>query len=245
MSSLAERLAAARASRPRAVARRRRLPAPKGPDGPEPSADPAAARAQRAARTPAAVSARLPSRRAATPSPTTRVTNRRGNAEYERLEELKHDVHTELLKQLGPQLYDANLDQADLDQRVRAVLAQLMSSQERPISNADRNRLTQEISDDILGYGPIEPFLRDVDVSEVMVNGPDSIWLERDGRLVKANAHLQRRGPHPPHDRQDRLPHRPPRRRVEPDGGRPPPRRQPCQRGHPAAGDRRLHADHP
>ncbi len=63
-----------------------------------------------------------------------------------------------------------------------------MSSQERPISNADRNRLTQEISDDILGYGPIEPFLRDDDVSEVMVNGPDSIWLEKDGKLMKANA---------------------------------------------------------
>jgi pilus assembly protein CpaF len=120
---------------------------------------------------------------------TTRV-NRRGNAEFERLEELKHDVHTELLKQLGPQLYDANLDQAELDHRVRAVLAQLMSSQERPISNADRNRLTQEISDDILGYGPIEPFLRDIDVSEVMVNGPDSVYLERDGKLVKANAHF-------------------------------------------------------
>jgi pilus assembly protein CpaF len=109
------------------------------------------------------------------PISTSRVGARRGNAEHDRLEELKQDVHTELLKQLGPQLYDANLDQADLDQRVRAVLSQLMSSQDRPISNADRNRLTQEISDDILGYGPIEPFLRDDDVSEVMVNGPDSI----------------------------------------------------------------------
>jgi pilus assembly protein CpaF len=113
---------------------------------------------------------------------------RRGSAEHDRLEELKQDVHTELLKQLGPQLYDANLDQAELDQRVRAVLGQLMSSQDRPISNADRNRLTQEISDDILGYGPIEPFLRDTDVSEVMVNAHDSIWLEKGGKLVKANA---------------------------------------------------------
>jgi pilus assembly protein CpaF len=126
--------------------------------------------------------------RSATPVSTSRVGTRRGNAEHERLEELKQDVHTELLKQLGPQLYDANLDQAELDQRVRAVLSTLMSSQDRPISNADRNRLTQEISDDILGYGPIEPFLRDDDVSEVMVNGPDSIWLEKDGKLLKANA---------------------------------------------------------
>jgi pilus assembly protein CpaF len=122
------------------------------------------------------------------PVTTGRISSRRGSAEHDRLEELKSGVHTELLKQLGPQLYDANLEQAELDQRVRAVLSQLMSSQERPISNADRNRLTQEISDDILGYGPIEPFLRDDDVSEVMVNGPDSIWLEKDGKLLKANA---------------------------------------------------------
>jgi pilus assembly protein CpaF len=122
------------------------------------------------------------------PAAPSRVGTRRDNAEHERLEELKQDVHAELLKQLGPQLYDANLDQAELDQRVRAVLSQLMSSQDRPISNADRNRLTQEISDDILGYGPIEPFLRDVDVSEVMVNGADSVWLEKGGKLVKANA---------------------------------------------------------
>jgi pilus assembly protein CpaF len=128
--------------------------------------------------------------RNAPPTTSSRVGGRRGNAENERLEELKHGVHSELLKELGPQLYDANMDQAELDKRVRGVLGTLMSSQERPISNADRNRLTQEISDDILGYGPIEPFLRDVDVSEVMVNGPDSIYLERDGKLVKANAHF-------------------------------------------------------
>ena len=36
----------------------------------------------------------------------------------------------------------------------------------------DRTRITQEIADDILGYGPIEPFLRDPDLTEVMVNGP-------------------------------------------------------------------------
>ena len=78
------------------------------------------------------------------------------------------------------------------------MLADILSRQERPISNADRARVTQEISDDILGYGPIEPFLRDADVSEVMVNGSDQIYLEKDGRLqpVKAQftdeAHLRR-----------------------------------------------------
>jgi pilus assembly protein CpaF len=127
------------------------------------------------------------------------TSRRRGaNAENERLEDLKGHVHTELVKQLGPHLYAADVDQADLESRVRQVLSDVLSKQERPISNADRTRITQEISDDILGYGPIEPFLRDSDVTEVMVNGFDSIYLEKDGRLtpVKAQfadeAHLRR-----------------------------------------------------
>jgi pilus assembly protein CpaF len=183
VSSLAERLAAAR-KQSEAGAAPPPPPPPRGPEDGDQKTD-AAAPPSRSGGTGGDESG-LRTRTA--PITTSRVAARRGSTEHERLEELKQDVHTELLKQLGPQLYDANLDQADLDQRVRAVLTQLMSSQERPISNADRNRLTQEISDDILGYGPIEPFLRDDDVSEVMVNGPDSIWLEKDGKLLKANA---------------------------------------------------------
>ena len=127
------------------------------------------------------------------------VSRRRaGSTETERIEEIKSSVHTELVKQLGPHLYAADVDQADLESRVRSVLGDVLSRQDRPISNADRNRITQEISDDILGYGPIEPFLRDPDVTEVMVNGYDSIFLEKSGRLthVKAQfadeAHLRR-----------------------------------------------------
>jgi pilus assembly protein CpaF len=106
----------------------------------------------------------------------------------ERLEELKASVHTTLLKELGPQLYDADMDHDELDRKVRAVLADVLGSQDRPISNSDRLRVTQEISDDILGYGPIEPFLRDPDVSEVMVNGHDNVWLEKSGRLIPTGA---------------------------------------------------------
>ena len=106
----------------------------------------------------------------------------------DRLNEIKSSVNVELLRQLGPQLYEADMDQAELDQRVRGVLADVLSSQDRPLSTSDRARITQEISDDILGYGPIEPYLRDPDVSEVMVNGHASVWLERKGRLVPADA---------------------------------------------------------
>ena len=116
----------------------------------------------------------------------------------DRFDDLKQSVHTELLQQLGPQLYDANLEPAELESKVRAVLTDVLAGTNRPLTRVDRERITQDISDDILGYGPIEPYLRDEDVAEVMVNGPFSIWLERKGKLTKVDgtfkdeAHLRR-----------------------------------------------------
>jgi len=138
-----------------------------------------------------------PAPRAAAP-PKVEIRRTLASGQVDRLDDLKSSVHVELLKQLGPHLYDSNIDQNELDQRVRGVLADVLGSQDRPLSGSDRARVTQEISDDILGYGPIEPYLRDPDVSEVMVNGPDRIYLEKSGRLVQAEtsftdeAHLRR-----------------------------------------------------
>jgi len=125
-------------------------------------------------------------------------TSSRADAAKDRFEDLKESVHTELLQQLGPQLYDANLEAAELESKVRAVLAEVLAASNRPLTRGDRERITQEISDDILGYGPLEPYLRDVDVAEVMVNGPFDIYLELKGKLVKVDgkfkdeAHLRR-----------------------------------------------------
>src|SRR5690242_7313934 len=115
-----------------------------------------------------------------------------------RFDDLKESVHEELLVQLGPKLYDANLSPAELEAMVRQALADVIASTDRPLTSNDRQRITQEIADDILGYGPLEPYLRDDSVAEVMVNGPFDIWLERKGRLVRVDgsfndeAHLRR-----------------------------------------------------
>ncbi len=112
--------------------------------------------------------------------------------------ELKAAVHNRLLQQLGPKLYDADLSQSELERMVRSTLQDAMQDEDVLLTPADRTRIAQEIADDILGYGPIEPFLRDPDLTEVMVNGPDSIYIERAGRLLKVDgqfadeAHLRR-----------------------------------------------------
>ncbi|HZJ06950.1 MAG TPA: CpaF family protein [Nocardioidaceae bacterium] len=108
----------------------------------------------------------------------------------DRFTTLKGEVHSKLLLQLGPKLYDSELTQSELEQMVRAALQEAMSGDGTPLSIADRSRIAEEIADDILGYGPIEPFLRDPDLTEVMVNGANDIWVERAGRLTKVDGHF-------------------------------------------------------
>jgi pilus assembly protein CpaF len=114
------------------------------------------------------------------------------------LGELKRAVHQRLLDSLGPELYDARLTQGELEQKVRQTLQEVLAKDETPLTVADRTRVAQEIADDILGYGPIEPFLRDPDITEIMVNGADHVFIERAGRIHPAEgrfhdeAHLRR-----------------------------------------------------
>lgn len=104
--------------------------------------------------------------------------------------ELKSSVHQSLIDNLGPTLYDARMGATELEQRVRTTLQEVLAATNTPLTASDRARITQEIADDILGYGPIEPHLRDPEVTEVMVNGPDSVYIERSGRLHKVQTHF-------------------------------------------------------
>ena len=112
--------------------------------------------------------------------------------------DLKREVHQSLLQTLGPKLYDVRLTQSELEQKVRQTLQSVMSGSDVPLTTADRARISQEIADDILGYGPIEPFLRDPDITEIMVNGPNQIYVEKAGQITLVSggftdhAHLKR-----------------------------------------------------
>ncbi|WP_210648547.1 CpaF family protein [Nocardioides sp. SYSU D00065] len=113
-------------------------------------------------------------------------------------DDVKRAVHAQLVASLGPKLYDVHMTQSELESNVRLALQGAVAATDVVMSGADRTRITQEISDDILGYGPLEPLLRDGDLSEVMVNAYDSIYVERGGKLVKTGtsfsdeAHLRR-----------------------------------------------------
>jgi pilus assembly protein CpaF len=111
--------------------------------------------------------------------------------------ELKTRVHHACIAKLGPQLFSSETTENLTDQVMRAVTEQLALDR-TPLTREERRQITREIADDILGYGPLEPFLRDDTVTEVMVNAHDRIFIERGGKLERTktafvdNAHLLR-----------------------------------------------------
>jgi len=104
------------------------------------------------------------------------------------LEALKRKIHQSLLQALGPKLYDLNMTAEQLEFRVRQKLQEVLEEEDTPLSAADRTRLIAETTDDILGYGPIEPFLRDETVTEIMVNRHDVVYVEREGKIFRVDA---------------------------------------------------------
>ncbi len=104
------------------------------------------------------------------------------------IDELRQKIHHHLIDELGPILYDKRLTEDDLRRRVHEQLHAALAQERAPLSAADKAQLIQDVSDDILGYGPIDRLLRSDEITEVMVNGPDLVFVERSGKVEKTNA---------------------------------------------------------
>src|SRR5438093_104178 len=111
--------------------------------------------------------------------------------------EVKNRIHLAVIGDLGPQLFNANIEPFALRDRVASEIDTRLTGEDG-ISKDDRERIASEIADDILGHGPLERLLADDSVSEIMVNGPHDIWVERQGRLYQTalrfddESHLRR-----------------------------------------------------
>jgi pilus assembly protein CpaF len=98
--------------------------------------------------------------------------------------EVKNRIHLAVIGDLGPQLFNVNMDPNALRERVLTDIRTRLAT-EQGISRDERERLAAEIADDILAHGPLERLLADESVTEIMVNGPFDVWVERQGRLYE------------------------------------------------------------
>src|SRR6266511_1124499 len=111
--------------------------------------------------------------------------------------DLKTRIHHACISKLGPQLFTTETTET-LSERVLREVTEQLALDRTPLTREERRRIVREITDDILGYGPLEPLLRDDSITEVMVNNFDRIYIEREGKLERSlttfadNAHLLR-----------------------------------------------------
>lgn len=113
--------------------------------------------------------------------------------------ELKAKVHERLLEMLDLSLVDT-LNESDLRREIRHLTTSILSEDgmRTPLNAEERERLLQEIQDETMGLGPLEPFMKDPTVSDIVVNTYRQIYVERFGKLhhtearFKDDAHLRK-----------------------------------------------------
>lgn len=90
-----------------------------------------------------------------------------------------------------PEPVGARKDQEYLQKRIAAIVNEQIELMDRIVSDRERSRLIRLAQADLLGLGPLDALLADDSISEIMVNGPHQIWVERDGKLQETDAHFQ------------------------------------------------------
>ncbi|MDP9269427.1 MAG: Flp pilus assembly complex ATPase component TadA [Chloroflexota bacterium] len=107
----------------------------------------------------------------------------------ESFREAKYRVQNRLINELDPKLDLSN--QVEVRRQIEELFGKIADEEGLALTRAERVRMLEQITDEILGLGPLEPLLRDETITEVMVNGPQQVYIEREGRLELTNVTFQ------------------------------------------------------
>ena len=102
---------------------------------------------------------------------------------------LKQKIHQKVIEALDEESFrrpvPSDREEKDFSARVEELINRIMDREAEYLSRMERQKIVTEIMDEVVGYGPIEPLIRDPEISEIMVNGPKQVFIERDGKLEK------------------------------------------------------------
>jgi pilus assembly protein CpaF len=129
-------------------------------------------------------------------TPTRQVVQLPGAANADSYHELKHELHQKLIEKIDLQTIE-KLPREQLRDELRLILNQLLAVSDLPLNRVEREQMVEELLDEVTGLGPLEPLLADTTISDIMVNGYATCYIERFGKLeltgvrFRDNAHLQ------------------------------------------------------
>lgn len=114
------------------------------------------------------------------------------------INEIKRKIHSGIIEKLSDEIFNKKIEDAELKLKVRREVMKFMGEETIPLTSEEKQKIIDDLVYDVVGYGPIEEFLKDDEVTEIMVNNPGSIFIEKFGKLYPANksfldeAHLMR-----------------------------------------------------
>ncbi len=114
----------------------------------------------------------------------------RDDGSGEKSRRLKMQVHNRLFDTIDVSKLDT-LDPATLSGKVTTAIAEILNEEGHLLTDADRTRLVEEIKNELLGLGPLEPLLRDDSITDILVNGARQVYVERKGKLELTDVRFQ------------------------------------------------------
>src|SRR6059058_3881642 len=107
----------------------------------------------------------------------------------ESFRDVKFRIQSRVIQDLDPKLDLSN--QVEVRRQIEEIFGKVIDEEGLALTRAERVRMLEQITDEIIGLGPLEPLLRDESITEVMVNGPRQVYIERSGRLELTNVVFQ------------------------------------------------------
>ena len=116
------------------------------------------------------------------------TTNGASHAPNEIKNDIKKNLHYLLIEEMAAELDTEGADELKLRRDIEAKLQELLDRESTPLSATDRREIVVDVVNNIMGYGPIQEYLDDPTITEIMVNNPSSVFIERAGLLHPADA---------------------------------------------------------
>ena len=107
----------------------------------------------------------------------------------ESFRDVKFRIQNRVIQDLDPKLDLSN--QVEVRRQIEEIFGKVVDEEGLALTRAERVRMLEQITDEIIGLGPLEPLLRDESITEVMVNGPRQVYIERSGKLELTNVVFQ------------------------------------------------------
>ena len=117
--------------------------------------------------------------------------NRKNEAKEDNYQDLKLTIHRRIVEEMTPKeqqfLASNQHSRAEMEELISSYCQRVLDESTTPVPRGERARIVSDICDEILGLGPIEPLLKDESITEIMINGPQKIFVERKGKIQLTN----------------------------------------------------------